>query len=348
MDTRTDVGASEWQLDDEIVRLRIWGTSLSHPLPARTEQGTIGTDDLCWMTVKDPSGHTSRRHALLVYESGHWIVRDLASKNGTRADGARCDHVSLHAGVELGIGGLLLVAESPRSIAVSAYLARVLGWSDQQVTVDEAFRSIRRAAARRSTLVLSGHGNLVDIAHSLHCRVLGRERPFVLCHPERTQLTANARSVESRPLAREAIEAASGGTICLLKNSLPRDFNVLLDKIRHPNSKVQLIACLRRTPANRSFGATTIVVPPLSSRSNEVPLIIDECAADAMLDLKFSKPLATADHDWLRKHSNSFSDIEKGTRRLLAVRNTSSISRASAMLGISHVALGTWLLRRKL
>src|SRR4029079_14363293 len=110
----------------------------------------------------------------------------LGSKNGMRLDGVRRPKVLLEPGSELGLGGITLIAESPRLIALRLFLARVLGWSlDKSEIVDLAVRSVRLAATQRAALALCGDGDLVPIARGLHRHALGDDRPFVLCDPRR-------------------------------------------------------------------------------------------------------------------------------------------------------------------
>jgi hypothetical protein len=91
------------------------------------------------------------------------------SKNGTRIDGARREKMVLEPGIEIGIGGLTLIAESRSSVELRGFLARILGWRSNRIeVVDHALRSIRLAASRRVELVLRGDGDLVPIARSIH------------------------------------------------------------------------------------------------------------------------------------------------------------------------------------
>jgi hypothetical protein len=64
-------------------------------------------------------------------------------------------------GVEVGIGETTLIAESPRSIALRDFCARLLGWGgDHMPAVDHALRALRLAVACRSPLILRGEGDL--------------------------------------------------------------------------------------------------------------------------------------------------------------------------------------------
>lgn len=80
------------------------------------------------------------------------IVREAArslsncrTKNGVHHDGARRSAVVLAPGVEIGIGGITWLAESPRPAALRELLACLIGWSDERrEDMDIALRSARR------------------------------------------------------------------------------------------------------------------------------------------------------------------------------------------------------------
>jgi FHA domain len=140
----------------------------------------MGTAGTCMFRLVDPSGLMSCEHARLERRRTGWIVRDLESKNGVRLDGARRPELLLEPGVELGIGGLTMLAESHRFIELRSFLARLLGWtSDKLSVVDFALRAVRMAATRRVPLVLCGAGDLTQVAQAIHRHALGADRPFV-------------------------------------------------------------------------------------------------------------------------------------------------------------------------
>ena len=98
--TKTDLGVDAWAIDDEVVRLREWGSDLNYPLPADGEV-TIGSAENCTLPLTDPTGCLSRQHARLVRENARWIAHDLDSKNGMRLDGIRRPKGLLEPGSEL-------------------------------------------------------------------------------------------------------------------------------------------------------------------------------------------------------------------------------------------------------
>jgi FHA domain len=349
--TRTDCGATEWRINDDVVRLREWGTDIIHRLPQPPwDSAVIGTAETCSLQVIDPLCYTSREHARLDRDPSGWTVRDLGSKNGTRADGARRIAVRLEPGIELGIGCLTLVAESRRFIELRSFIARILGWTAETTPmVDFALRSIRLAATRRLPLVLCGPGDLVAVASSIHRHVLGSTKPFVVCDPRRRDGEASVRSAGNMETGIAAMQLALGGSLCVRSRRLPHDFPDVRLALHDPATRVQLIVCAesRRT---KPYQVEPIVVPPLSNRRQEITRIVDEYADEAAAAMSAAVHLTAADRDWiLRSSASSIAEIEKGTRRLLAIRqHDDSIAAAARALGMAPVSLARWVGRRAL
>ena len=115
-------------------------------------------------------------------------------------------------------------------------------------------------------------------------------------------------------------------------------------------SRVQLIVCAESRQHTKPYHIEPIVIPPLSSRPQEIPRIIDEYADEAAAAVSAAVHLTAADRDWiLRSSSASISEIEKGTRRLLAIRNHDDNTAAAARsLGMAPISLARWIGRRAL
>lgn len=349
--TRTDTGAEAWIIDDEVMHLREWGTHRIHLLPRLGGEVTLGAGDTCALRLVDPSRRTSREHARLSREHARWMIRDLGSRNGTRLDGARCAVFPLAPGTEVGIGRITLIAESRELIALRSFLARLLGWSADRIGVlDRALRAVRIAATRRGPLLVCGRGDLVPIVQGIHLRTLGGERPFVVCDPRRRRFAASVRAAESHREGLHAMEAAAGGTMCVRARRLPHDFPQVSLALRDPASRVQLVMCTDDAADAGTLLADPVLIPPLSRRRAELDRIVEEYARDAVAGLAAGAAGFTrADHDWVIAHSaSSLPEIEKGTRRLVAIRQAGSIAQAAARLGMSHVALSQWIGRRRL
>jgi hypothetical protein len=349
--TKTDSAANEWAIDDDVVRLREWGTDKSHVLPLPpTNECTVGAAAVCAIRLEDPSHLVSRLHARLIRGETGWLLRDEGSKNGVRIDGARRSEIALAPGIEIGIGRTTLIAESARSIELRNYLARLIGWGGSQIEiVDRALRSVRMAAARRVALVLCGDGELVPTAYSIHRRARGSHRPFIVCDPRRLPRKANVRSAQSYTTGLEALPVAAGGSLCVRTGRLPPDFGELVEALRAPDARIQLIVCGDELHDCERYCVIPIAIPSLASRGGDLDRIIKEYADDAMAELGTSgSEFPAIDHAWVREHAATLPEIEKATARLVALRASPSLSNAASRLGMAPVSLYRWIGRRSM
>jgi hypothetical protein len=350
--TDTDSAAGTWGINDRVTQLRLWGTRVVFPLSDVGEDPILGASPACAITIDDPLKHVSRIHARLSRTRNGWMVFDLDSKNGVHFDGAQQAEGALAPGTELGIGGVVLVAESAQLTALRNYLARLLGFADtRQSDLDRALRSVRAAATRLVPLVLSGQGELVSIASSLHDHVIGRDKPFILCDRRRRRADADVRSVANIDDPREALRAAIGGSLCLLCRRMPHNTSAITEEFSRSRPRVQIVMC---TPGDtladawRSYPADPVVIPRLDERQHELDQIIYEYATEAINELGTAHSTFTEeDLDWVRSHSAStHAEVEKGTRRLVALRAAGNISSAASRLGMAPVSLSRWFGRR--
>jgi len=343
--TTTNVMLEEWAINDDVMRLREWGTNRVYALHADQHPGPrIGSAPSCAIQVHDRTRRTSRQHAQLQRVQGRWAVIDR-SKNGVYRDGAKLDKFVLTPGIELGLGGgVTLVAESARLIELRSVLARMLGWSAASVeAIDLALRAIRFSAQRRMTLVLCGV-DLVPLAEELHRLTLTAARPFVLCNPRRRTSESAWNPTRCTPSGRAALDEAAGGTVCLSTKHLPSDLRDLMRGLRRPECQTQLAVCSESAEDAELFNAAPIVIPPLTSRKDEIDRIISEYAVDAAGPLGMGEHwLHAAERAWIRNHMRTLAEIQKATVRLAAIRQAGSMSAGAARLGISHVAMLKWL-----
>jgi len=333
---------------DEVIHLREWGTDKIHVLPQPPCQGwLIGTSPECPLYLDDI--RVSSTHADLTYQHGAWWIRDLGS--GLRQDGVSRKAFALAPGVEVGIGGTTLIAESQRSITLRDFCARLLGWSDDHMpVVDHALRAIRLAAGCRSPLILRGEGDLVPIAYALHRHTLGGDAPFVVCDPRRRTMKASVRSPANYQSGLAAFRKAAGGTLCM-RSRLPQDFAELLAGRHESNPLVRLIVCPSRVDQGEGLAAPVpIYVPSLSERALELPRIVQEYAAEAIAALRPLRPEArftAADLRWVVECAGtSLPEIEKATLRVVALHMSATLSEAARLLGMAPVSLARWLGRR--
>lgn len=326
---------------DTVVQLREWGTSHALVLPSPpAEPVTLGASPACTFQLRDPSGRLLHLHATLSNDAGHWILRDVAS--GTAS--------ALTAGVEIGIGGLSLIADSPHTIELREFLCRLLGWhTSQQRAVESALRSVRLWSARHVALVIDGEGDVVPIARALHDRASGAHQPFIVCDPRRRAGAVGSHVPTNHTNVTDAADAAVGGSLCVLGSRLPSSFTSLKPRISEPSTAVALVVCGALPPSLRDLANATIRIPPIATRAEELDRIIGAYAADAAIELGVPDSFTGADRDWVRARSGrSLAEIAKGTRRLVALRARGSVAQAAALLGMSHTSLGEWLGHRRI
>ncbi len=306
--------------------------------------------------MRDPAPRSQRsdlpQHASVHREAASWVLTDSNSRNGILVDGERRTRASLRPGQELQIGGLTLIAESPRLIALRSFLLRILGWWPRSfVAIDLALRSIRTAQAQRAALTLRGVEDLVPLAHILHSRVIGPDHPFIVCDPRRKTTPADIRSPTNIVLAEEALGAARGGSLCIRWNRLPKNYELIQRAARDPDAGAQMIVC-RPSPTGdsaESLEKTTIEIPPLSARGRELPQIIYEYLVDAAELFEVTTSIYEEDLAWILEHSaRSFHEIDKGAHRLTALRITGSVPGAADLLRMAPVSLRRWIGRRSI
>jgi hypothetical protein len=333
---------------NDVIRLRPWGSERGHELQRISGRGCfVGTSESCALRLKDPKA--APVHAQLTYERQRWRIREVESEHAVRQDGMRLEEFTLTPGVEIGIGNTTLIAESPQTIALREFCARMLGWERDPAVIDHALRAIRLAMTRRTALVLRGDGDLVPIAQALHRRTLGAAAPFIVCDRRRRTVAGSVRAPTNHESGVIAFEAASGGSLCVRSSRLPRDFPLLLERLREPEPRVQLVVCLDRDDRGALLaGPVPIDVPPMRERASEVPRLVEAFAEDAIAELGAPAGCLTSDElAWVaRRSSTSLADIEKGTLRLVARKVTSNLGQAAALLGMAPVSLVRWLERR--
>jgi hypothetical protein len=237
--------------------------------------------------------------------------------------------------------------------ALRSFCARILGWTtNREAVVEHAIRSLELATDHSAALVLLGETDLVPIAHALHRRMLGAERPFIVADRRRGNTSESVRSPPNYVSGVGAFEAASGGSLCVSYPRLPPDFSSVVALVRDLNVRVQLMICADARFATHPFLTlpAPIRVPSLRTRTKELPRIIAEYAADAIAELNAPSTCFTeADRQWIIDHNPwALPEIEKATLRLVALRDSKNLSRAAERLGMAPVSLSRWLDRRRL
>lgn len=345
--TNTDTaGRSEWGINDAVIHLREWGTNIVFPLPRYPlldEELTIGAMDECWLRLWDPAGRISRQHAVLRYRNGMWVLSDTNSKNGVFVDNKRMiAPVPLVPGIEIRIGRITLIPESERLIALRELIARLVSMKEERrEEIDQTLCSVRIAATYREPLLICGPGNLTLIAKQLHRRVFP-DRPFIAYKPPRKGL--------------DALALAEGGTLCVLRQQQPGDFDDVVTTLRGASAtRALLMICAHAIPRGNDIASQivsvvrSVLIPPLAERADELPQIIDAYANDAVAEFGGGW-MSVTDREWIAiKASGSLSQIETATRRIVALHSCQeSITQASKLLSMAHGSLSEWAGRRAL
>lgn len=342
-----------WLGHQPVTQLREWATDKVLALPgAEVAESMIGGEPSAPLRIVDPSGLVSRKHARMVREGTWWKIEDLRSKNGIRQDRKRNDRFLIVPGVEIGIGGVTLVAENQALIHLRQYLMRVLGWDEEgRLAADLAIQTIRTAANQRRPLVIGGADDLVAVARQIHLRTAAPGAPFVVCSDQPRKPDDAVRVTATAADPATAFELAAGGAVCVRAEELPVEVDDLLEAAREQAIRVrtQLIICANNTPS--WWKTNQLFVPPLGQRTAEdLRRIVAEYASDAIQELEATPGSFTqADGDWVvRRAASSFAEIEIATSRIIAHNDAGNPHRAASRLGLSHVALGKWLKRRGL
>lgn len=340
-DRSTDTDAASrgvWAIDDHAIRLREWGTERVYSLAPMT----IGSSADCELRIEDTSGQVSRRHAHVVADGGSWKIRDLQSKNGLWRDGIRVLECVLEPGIVIGIGGVRLVAESPRLIALRGYMSRLLGFSSEaQNAVDEAMRSLRLCGCLQSSLVLCGGGDLVPIARKFHEAILPANAPFLVYDRAQDEL----------------LRKAYGGTICMIAPAakrVPGDATKLLADLRDPANRARFMLCAPSAAAAAKIStllvrASLVEVPSPGARDGELERMILESADDAARELGApATGLTMSDLDRLAALDYpGLAEVSDTVRRVVALRTWGLVGGA-ARIGVTHPTLFKWAQRRGL
>jgi hypothetical protein len=333
----------DWRILDPVLRLRVLETDELHPLPEPRAgaEAVLGAGAAASLQLRDPTRQLSRRHAHLAWDGRRWIVRDLESKNGLWIDGVRRASAALTPGLELGLGGLTLVAESAELLRLRALVERLIGWSgERRHDVDRALRALRDAALLRASLVLYGDGDLVPIARRLHRETLGAERPFVACG--------------RRDRALDLLRRAGDGTLCISAAAPPPDALDAIGALFTTPSPARLVLCAPEvrdaSPLGVLLGPSVwLELPPLSRRRDELPRILVDAAAEAAREL--DQPLAalrTGDVEQLAGVPfEGLAGVHDAARHLVALRALGT-SAGAAHLGVAPGALSRWARRRGL
>lgn len=235
----------------------------------------------------------------------------------------------------------------PREHDLREYCCRLFGWADDHASlVDDVMWTLLNAVARRTAIGLQGESDLIPVARALHGRLVGAERPFVVCDPRRRDSDGSVRAPPSRRAGMPALAAAIGGSVCLRSNRLPDDFDRLAASF-HDSGAAVLFVCLHSNDRITDLMCRPLKIPPLSQRLPEFPRLLNAYLDEAAQVLgtrqvRLSEPLQQS----VLLHVKSLSDIEKAALRLVALKSSGNLYRAAHQLHMAPISLIRWMSRR--
>jgi hypothetical protein len=267
------------------------------------------------------------------------------------------DVVAVRAGGALrpsGVPDVGLAEGNPdQSIAVPdgelrAFCRRLLGPSGaRSALVDDAVDGLLVAVARGLPIALRGAPDLVPVAYALHRRILGADRPFVVCDPRRREGRGSVRMPPSRRTVARTLEVARDGSICLRSRRLPADFDLLRESLRHAVPATTVFVCLHGEDRVRDLVCRPLEVPSLSVRASESDDLLQDALEEAAAALgaarlQIPRRLRQGALDGVA----SFAALEKTALRLTALASARNPTQAAARLGMAPISLMRWLHRR--
>lgn len=267
----------------------------------------------------------------------------------------RNDAVAVRARGVLGLSDVPLtcLTEGTKGIAVRdrelrVFCRRLLGSSEaQSARVDDAVDGVLTAVARGMPIALRGASDLVPVAYALHRRIVGADRPFVVCDPRRRESEGSVRMSPSRRTVALAVEAAMDGSICLRSRRLPADFDQLCESVRDAAPFPVVFVCLHGDDRVRDLISRPLEIPPLAARDSESHCLLQESLeeAAAALGTRRLRLPRQARQDVLERVA-SFAELEKTALRVVALASARNPSQAAVRLGMAPVSLTRWLHHR--
>ena len=235
-----------------------------------------------------------------------------------------------------------------RDRELRAFCRRLLGWSEARATVvDDAVNGLLTAVARGMPIALRGASDLVPVAYVLHRRILGAERPFVVCDPRRRDGEGSVRAPPNRRTGTLALEAAMDGSLCLRSGRLPADFDRLRQSLREDVPAATIFICLQGDDRVLDLLCRPLEIPPLSARRSESDRLLQESLDEAATELgTASLRIPRRLRQGVLERVASFAELEKTALRVVALATVRNLSQAAERLGMAQVSLTRWLCRR--
>jgi hypothetical protein len=248
---------------------------------------------------------------------------------------------------------LTCLTEGTEGIAVRdrdlrVFCRRLLGSSEaRSVQVDDAVDGMISAVARGLPITLRGASDLVPVAYALHRRILGANRPFIVCDPRRHEGEGSVRAPPNRGTVALALEAAMDGSICLRSSRLPADFDRLCESVREAAPFPTVFVCLHGDDRVRDLISRPLEIPPLAARASDSHRLFQEALDEAATALGTGRlRIPRQARQAVLDRVASFAELEKTALRIVALASARNPSQAAVRLRMAPVSLKRWLHRR--
>ena len=273
---------------------------------------TVGTDTAAELTLSDD--RVSARHVAVRVDGSRFVVRDLGSTNGTWFEGSRVSEVTVPAGSTLLVGrSALRVEPEAQPLDVPPSQSRRFGeLVGESLAMREVFAVLERVATADATVLVEGETGTGKelVARALHDASPRRRGPFVAVDcgalPEgllESELFGHVRGAFTGAAQPRAgmLMRADGGTLFLDElgrmsaTVQARLLRVLEERVVRPLGgdseraiDVRVIAASRddldgevaagrfRADLMYRLAVVRVVLPPLRTRREDIPLLVRE------------------------------------------------------------------------
>jgi len=275
------------------------------------ERVVVGAAEGADLVLADPT--VSRFHCEVAVAGDRFVVKDLASRNGTRVDGVAVTVAPLRDGATLTVGRTKLrfeIGEGRVEVPLSSD-ERFGGLVGRSPAMRAVFSALARAAAHDTTVLLRGEtGTGKEVAaESVHAASDRRDRPLLVIDcaalpPQliESELFGHEKGAFSGADERRvgAFEDADGGTVLLDEiGELPLDLQPRLLRVleqkeirrvggnRYRSVDVRVIAATHRDLRGEvndgrfradlfyRLAVVEIVLPPLRTRPEDLPATVE-------------------------------------------------------------------------
>jgi DNA-binding NtrC family response regulator len=284
------------------------------------DRATIGSHESNDLVLDDRTVSRFHCEIWIDWEGAH--IRDLDSRNGTTVDGLRIKEAWLREGslIRLGKSSVrFAVANEINRLPLSSRsdFGSLCGSS---VAMRAVFAQLERAAATDATVLIEGETGTgkEGAARAIHDAGARKEAPFIIvdcgavpANILESELFGHERGAFTGAVSRRigAFEAAAGGTLVLDEiGELPLDLQPKLLRVleqrhirrvganEHTQVDVRVIAATNRDLRNEVNGGRfrsdlyfrlavlRIALPPLRTRPDDIPLLVERFAKQLQAD----------------------------------------------------------------